>query len=704
MTNIKASVRPPSVSENIEHINDVFKAAAPRWLYKPPYGYPRMINLAYLRRLAKSPYCFMTINTICDQVASVQWEIQPVDKDEIRPETKDHIREVTEFFSNPNGNDESFSHLLRRLVRDVLEVDSGVMVKVFDKAKRLNGLMVYDGATFTKNPDMHGSMVGRDEFVAKNEMSLNAAYYQYGWHVPHSKPIPFGRREIVWLERNPRSDNYYGRSPVEVLSDVIQALVYGSTWHLEYFSQNEIPKGILSLIGSGGKNLKAFKQRFRRQLIKTDEFGDKRRYFHTIPLTNEEVKFTQLQFDANQLQIIEMQKWFIKILASCFGVTPSELGFTEGINRATDLSQSRVFKRKAIKPMLNMIEYALNTQVIPEFGYNDIKFSFVMEDLEEETIKSRLRISDVRAGIRTVNEIREEMGLEPVEGGDELTKPTSGFGRTFGMGVPLPPGMLGTGREETIKSRMYQIKKNIIEKKALTTATDLTLKPGERAKLNRIIKKYLTKKEKDIINEIIDITRRSTIAGIKGRFEDLLSRLKEILNPNEIKELVFSAVKSEFERGIEKAEKELDMNFQINAYSLDFLHKHTFENIKDMTEYVANKLRAEFERAMLNGEGINEIKARVKDVFNVADNRAEMIARTETNRISNIGAVEGYKQAGIPGKKQWIATIDERTSDICRKLHQQTVDINEHFEVDGKKFLYPPAHVNCRSTIVFIPE
>ena len=106
IANLKSSVRPPSVSDQAEHTNDIMKAVAPRWLYKPPYGYPRMVNLAYLRRLSKSAYCFMAINALADQVATTDWEIQPIDKEVANnPGIDNRIKEVTNFFNNPNGND-----------------------------------------------------------------------------------------------------------------------------------------------------------------------------------------------------------------------------------------------------------------------------------------------------------------------------------------------------------------------------------------------------------------------------------------------------------------------------------------------------------------------------------------------------------------------------------------------------------------------
>jgi SPP1 gp7 family putative phage head morphogenesis protein len=88
-------------------------------------------------------------------------------------------------------------------------------------------------------------------------------------------------------------------------------------------------------------------------------------------------------------------------------------------------------------------------------------------------------------------------------------------------------------------------------------------------------------------------------------------------------------------------------------------------------------------------------------VFDLADSRLNMIARTELNRASNEGALSGYKQSGLKGKKTWLAKLDKDTSPICRFLNGKSVGLNEKFVYKGEEYDCPPSHPNCRSTLVF---
>ena len=126
---------------------------------------------------------------------------------------------------------------------------------------------------------------------------------------------------------------------------------------------------------------------------------------------------------------------------------------------------------------------------------------------------------------------------------------------------------------------------------------------------------------------------------------------------------------------------------------------------------VTKEIQADVIKTVQNGlhekkslDGIKEdIKARF-DVF--SDWRSEMIGRTETTRILNEGKILGYKESGIKGKKVWSAAIDNRTTDICKRLNGQSIELdNDFIDTETRKaYGSPPAHPNCRSTIFFKPN
>jgi SPP1 gp7 family putative phage head morphogenesis protein len=77
----------------------------------------------------------------------------------------------------------------------------------------------------------------------------------------------------------------------------------------------------------------------------------------------------------------------------------------------------------------------------------------------------------------------------------------------------------------------------------------------------------------------------------------------------------------------------------------------------------------------------------------VADNQIVSLVRTSINQVANAASQQVYEaNQDITKKYRYVATLDTRTSSICRAL-------------DGREFEYgkgptPPQHFNCRSTTV----
>lgn len=462
----------------------LFKAYIPNYLYKPPYGMPRKVNTGYLKSLAKNPYIFSVIKTLADEASSVSWEIRikeefqeeqklvegndvdDLDESEVseKSEKNDYsedVNRVTKFFKNPNGNDESFQHLMRQWITDLGEIDSAVGIKVFNYNGEMVQLFARDGATFLKNPDIYGYMGNRADFVfplpasiANSQINMSgasnadrteimkvydalykerAAYFQYGW-TAGSMPIPFGKREIVYMMQNPRGDSIYGRSPVEMLTEIVMTLTYGSEYNLDFYTQNNMPDGAISLLGAQPGQVKQFRENWEKQFKFTDSLGKKRKRFFKVPISNTEVKFTPFQLSAKDMEVLEQQKWFTKVMWMCYGVTAEEMGFTEDSNKAVSREQSKVAKRKAIKPLLETIQYHINTQMIPEFfvkssgsedgivsseipDFSDVPVEFVFKDydVDEDKKQHDLWEQQIRMGVKTAEMVAKEMGVDVFE-------------------------------------------------------------------------------------------------------------------------------------------------------------------------------------------------------------------------------------------------------------------------------------------------
>lgn len=121
----------------------------------------------------------------------------------------------------------------------------------------------------------------------------------------------------------------------------------------------------------------------------------------------------------------ERQKDIREVAALVFAASNLELNLTgsgDTSGRATSESQERLDQQKGIYPIIRIIEDLFNSKIIPfRFGYGH-SFEFVPSPNEMFDIR---KAKEKIAGPYSMNEAREDLGLDPVEG-EEFDKPGGG--------------------------------------------------------------------------------------------------------------------------------------------------------------------------------------------------------------------------------------------------------------------------------------
>jgi SPP1 gp7 family putative phage head morphogenesis protein len=115
----------------------------------------------------------------------------------------------------------------------------------------------------------------------------------------------------------------------------------------------------------------------------------------------------------------------------------------------------------------------------------------------------------------------------------------------------------------------------------------------------------------------------------------------------------------------------------------------------ETTDQIANRLKG----ALRFGQpgSIKQILAKGGQATTVANNQVSALVRTSINQVSNAASQQVYEaNQDVTKKYRYVATLDSRTSAICRAL-------------DGREFEYgkgptPPQHFNCRSTTVAVVD
>ena len=119
------------------------------------------------------------------------------------------------------------------------------------------------------------------------------------------------------------------------------------------------------------------------------------------------------------------------------------------------------------------------------------------------------------------------------------------------------------------------------------------------------------------------------------------------------------------------------------------------QRVWDNTEQLVDTLNEGLVHCIITGKKTTELKNILQERFSVSYNNADMIARTELAHVQTEAAKQRYKDYGIQQVEIW-ADPDERTCEICGKLHQQKYAVGAHVPI--------PAHPRCRCCIVPVVE
>lgn len=112
-------------------------------------------------------------------------------------------------------------------------------------------------------------------------------------------------------------------------------------------------------------------------------------------------------------------------------------------------------------------------------------------------------------------------------------------------------------------------------------------------------------------------------------------------------------------------------------------------------------------QGVLQGESMDKVAKRIRSVADM-DFRASMrTARTAMTSAQNAGRADAYRRAqgmGIQVRKQWLATLDQRTRHSHRRLDGEVVGMDEQFS-NGLEYPGDPSGTgsevyNCRCTLV----
>lgn len=204
-----------------------------------------------------------------------------------------------------------------------------------------------------------------------------------------------------------------GLSPIDYARQTIGVGLSAEEYAARFYGDSAIPSGILHTDQSlTGEQAIAMKARFNEAVKGRRE----------VAVLGSGMSFSPIAVSSSESQWLETSKITATRIARIFGVPPEMIGADGGGSMTYANVESKFLNLLTLagRPWIARLETSLSN-LLP--GKLEVRAD--VDELLRTDAKTRVDIQTqrLRAGTRSVNEIRREDNLEPIEGGDEFLWP-----------------------------------------------------------------------------------------------------------------------------------------------------------------------------------------------------------------------------------------------------------------------------------------
>lgn len=544
----------------------------------------------------------------------------------------------------------------------------------------------------------------------------------------------YAPEDIIHIREPNPTDPHHGLAITSPASARIETEAYATAYQRDFFQNNARPDSLLVTTENLTREQKAdaidsWEQRHKGR-------GNSSR----VTFLEGGLQYQQVSLSQREMDFIESLKFTRDDILVAFGV-PKSVITTDDVNLANANTGLAVFLSETVQPEMAVLIDTLNEMLIaPEYGAQ-----FYL-DFDDPTPTDRtVQTAEFTAGIDkwlTANEVRTQLSLPPLSGGDSLMRPFSDAPIASGEATKAMQ-RIATGTTPEHKrvdaERVFigkpllhiqlRMQDAIAELKA--AATPKRKAKGKRKADEPTYTKLMAGKElrelyAKFINGNIDKRARKFAAATTNEANKQRDRvianlesgkaLKKKIKPTQIMDLesenqIFAEFSLPFIRDftVEGGQDALDLIGQSREFVVTPAIAAKMSERATMFGTVINgatldELSATLTEGLAAGEGIAELRDRVFYTYDKFDTyRAERIARTEATAANAAGTLDAYKQSNVVNGKEWIATMDDRTRDTHAMTDGEVVPSEAKFSnglfAPGDGDADPSETVNCRCVL-----
>jgi len=475
----------------------------------------------------------------------------------------------------------------------------------------------------------------------------------------HPQGIPFRPYEILHFKKWNKWDFWRGVPPLNAHRENIEQDVHANISNTSLIKNKSVPPGIISseaIIGNdqADKLVEAWEKRHKgsAKAYKIAVLGHGAKY-QPIALTNEAMGY------------MDMKKWNRTSILARFGLTAGVFGFRDDSSPLSGTDTKEQLKSVwtlTLVPELQFLETILKSEFFARFGLTmegkfdtDVIPELQIDKTEQET---RLR-ENIKVGLYTINEAREETDKDAVDWGDVWWRPFNlepEDGSEKEEPPPVQPGPFGAPKPPQAPGTPPPV-----------------IPPKSAEKSQRWLVAYLiesTKRWESLIGKY----RKEIDQWFYKQRSWYLDRYTKHIAPSVTKtydEFVFWAEQIEllkkfsqsfFLKGLELTGQDLVTVMRSTGFNTDFdIYQVNIGAVVDgrmsLLPRIGDTMQKDLSDLIKEGtsQGFTQeqLADAIRDRFKDIEGKADTIARTELGAVKSEAQVQAYRSEGVH-YIQWI--------------------------------------------------
>lgn len=363
--------------------------------FKQAYQPDRRIPTELLRAAMRTAPVRRAIERIADGIFAMNFTVHPPKGKEDSEEARDKANSIKEALMVPNwDDDETYYTLLYKVIAEMLGLGFACVEKQMGNEDKLFWLWVADGSRIAANPKWSP---GSDEprFFERGH------YKDSSWGAQK----PFMEDEMFLFQKIHASHEMVPPSPVEI------AFPHICSWlGLHNFQQETTSRAtsqyMLDLGDVSQEELSAFRSYWKNEIEGTGNTP--------IAAGKGQIGTTKIGARNDSELFHQYDEKLLRLIASCFNLSPRNYGVTEKDNRATAGVAADADFQDAVLPYAYCFFGTINAKVLNRWFPG---FRIEINDTEPrtETQEVKIAVDLYKAGLITKNEARLRAGHEDLE-------------------------------------------------------------------------------------------------------------------------------------------------------------------------------------------------------------------------------------------------------------------------------------------------